>query len=577
MAAGSAGNPFRVALLGHYQAGKAVYRWLKANGCQAQNDPSGPWTLPYPVGNATKVEFAFHDTLNKDLQKSLSAVSDRRLDAWMLFFDKSDIDCLSPNTGIPAWMGALKQHQAQADLVFLIGVERLGYLCTVDTQQAEAFGKHHGMTLIETKAVGEGMDKDTMMAMIRTMAMEFVQKHKSEQTRGVDQCKELLMHSQETCKAGNLKTNGKLRHQHEQPNITGRDAMDLAASFDGQSKEHPEYPQIEGTTSMVIAASFDTQLQSHGEKERDAFPEVPTADSPHISFDKASAGDGTEVFKILDRSRQPLSWREVIEMWKNYPEFAVMFSQTLAASHHQAFFWETVHFTRSTLQKPFEMVLVDAPGLAHTRPNPSQFRDNLVTHGQGSIAVFLNLGRDALLVSPCRIGRDNSPYGHLASFVRDAPEQQKVEFWSTLAEAIENRLMEVGEEPMWVSTSGLGVPWLHVRLDSRPKYYQHMRFRNAGRQADHHRGGGLWGSLGTGSTNYGSNGFGGHGHGGGGCEHGQDAFGRHGHGTGGYEHGQDEPGAAAAVANGNAFGGRSRRSSHHGHHAGTYSHGWRPH
>ena len=34
---------------------------------------------------------------------------------------------------------------------------------------------------------------------------------------------------------------------------------------------------------------------------------------------------------------------------------------------------------------------------------------------------------------------------------------------------------------LWVSTSGLGVYWLHVRLDSYPKYYQHAPYKNAAR------------------------------------------------------------------------------------------------
>ena len=30
--------------------------------------------------------------------------------------------------------------------------------------------------------------------------------------------------------------------------------------------------------------------------------------------------------------------------------------------------------------------------------------------------------------------------------------------------------------PTWLSTEGSGVPWLHVRLDSRPKYYHHAAY-----------------------------------------------------------------------------------------------------
>jgi len=42
------------------------------------------------------------------------------------------------------------------------------------------------------------------------------------------------------------------------------------------------------------------------------------------------------------------------------------------------------------------------------------------------------------------------------------------------ARAITARL---SDRPLWVSTSGLGVAWLHVRLDARPKYYQYTPYR----------------------------------------------------------------------------------------------------
>jgi len=34
-----------------------------------------------------------------------------------------------------------------------------------------------------------------------------------------------------------------------------------------------------------------------------------------------------------------------------------------------------------------------------------------------------------------------------------------------------------GGKTFWVSTSGLGVAWLHVRVDSKPKYYSHEAYR----------------------------------------------------------------------------------------------------
>ncbi|MGB1216866.1 MAG: DUF6940 family protein [Saprospiraceae bacterium] len=30
---------------------------------------------------------------------------------------------------------------------------------------------------------------------------------------------------------------------------------------------------------------------------------------------------------------------------------------------------------------------------------------------------------------------------------------------------------------MWLSTAGLGVYWLHIRMDNRPKYYKHKAYK----------------------------------------------------------------------------------------------------
>ena len=42
------------------------------------------------------------------------------------------------------------------------------------------------------------------------------------------------------------------------------------------------------------------------------------------------------------------------------------------------------------------------------------------------------------------------------------------------ADAVAARL---SDRPLWLSTSGAGVAWLHVRLDDRPKYIQHAPYR----------------------------------------------------------------------------------------------------
>jgi len=37
----------------------------------------------------------------------------------------------------------------------------------------------------------------------------------------------------------------------------------------------------------------------------------------------------------------------------------------------------------------------------------------------------------------------------------------------------------INAKRVWLSTAGMGVSWLHVRLDDRPKYYGHRPYRIA--------------------------------------------------------------------------------------------------
>jgi hypothetical protein len=110
-------------------------------------------------------------------------------------------------------------------------------------------------------------------------------------------------------------------------------------------------------------------------------------------------------------------------------------------------------------------VLLDSPGLAR-RPDRQAFAEHFAG-AEAGVAVFPNLGGDAIMVVPCPVA-EPSAYGHLAAFVRLAPEAQRHALWQAVGKAMARR---VGPSLVWLSTAGAGVSWLHVRLDDRPKYY----------------------------------------------------------------------------------------------------------
>ncbi|QDT47015.1 hypothetical protein Pan258_10420 [Symmachiella dynata] len=185
--------------------------------------------------------------------------------------------------------------------------------------------------------------------------------------------------------------------------------------------------------------------------------------------------NGTTRRYTLRRDDKALSYRDVVALWRSDAKFCKFFNTLLAECPYTAFRWETPVVSVATMGRDFEFVAVDSPELAR-RVDTNTFAEKCQTFGTDSVATFPNLGGDAVLVVPCEISAPDA-YGHLASFVRDAPSEQRQAFWGAVGEAMQ---VQWKLRPVWLSTAGMGVAWVHVRLDSRPKYYAHASYRNEG-------------------------------------------------------------------------------------------------
>jgi len=175
----------------------------------------------------------------------------------------------------------------------------------------------------------------------------------------------------------------------------------------------------------------------------------------------------------VDLERDPAKFSDVLRHWRDDPGFRTFFNGLLADAPYNAFRWETPPITADSADRPFEFVLLDSPELA-AEPDPYAFAEHFQDGvRQNAVLSFPNLSHDAILVVP-RCLAPESAYGHLAAFVRDAPELQKHLLWKVIGELM---VRQLGPKPIWLSTAGAGVPWLHVRLDQKPKYYCHAPYR----------------------------------------------------------------------------------------------------
>ena len=182
---------------------------------------------------------------------------------------------------------------------------------------------------------------------------------------------------------------------------------------------------------------------------------------------------GTRRIAVATGQRR-LSFGEVVGGWRDDSNFRDFFNDLLASASPPAWFWEMPPLTRSILGTSFECVQVPSAALAGVRADPAPFAAPFSgCDGVGAVG-FANLGGDAWLVAPCPRDDSRSACAHFADFVRGAPRNQRDALWRMVGESVVQRL---GNAPLWVSTSGLGVYWVHVRLDSRPKYYTHAPYR----------------------------------------------------------------------------------------------------
>lgn len=179
-------------------------------------------------------------------------------------------------------------------------------------------------------------------------------------------------------------------------------------------------------------------------------------------------------FHLYQQDRA-VSYGEAIELFLQSPAFRRFWCDSLAALPFPAIFWEVPPVSSDTLDQAFEFVVIHAPLLDGVEAEPEYFESyfQAAKPEDQQVVAFPNLGQDAYLLAPCPQAQGPG-YPHLISFLRLAPEAQIDRFWQVAAEALQAR---IGQEPLWWSTSGAGVFWLHLRIDTRPKYYNYAPYR----------------------------------------------------------------------------------------------------
>lgn len=197
-----------------------------------------------------------------------------------------------------------------------------------------------------------------------------------------------------------------------------------------------------------------------------------------------------QLYRIEDSSKgsEGITYSRFIELLSK-DDFSEKFSQSIARSGFESLRFETPVLCKKTIHKPFQFALVNSPALARRTANPSMFMEKFLERKNATVEAsvnrvqsFWNLSNRSRLISPVPSNLTNErnqkqeDFGHLAGFLRNATIDRTRNLWKLVGKEL--LVLELSNNQYWLSTAGGGVPWLHVRIDPEPKYYQFHPYKS---------------------------------------------------------------------------------------------------
>lgn len=281
-------------------------------------------------------------------------------------------------------------------------------------------------------------------------------------------------------------------------------------SFSFRSQQHLCY-RVLITAALLFALTVSLPLTREWMREKRATNLAQTSvseisqtimeqTSTSVKYVKIASGRGNvkryaaQIQVATSTTEEPISIQSWMTMVASNSAVGIQaasdLSSIISSSSYDSILFETPgSCLQSSGKDHFEFALVNEPALhrfAEISPDRNSFAQHfnacLQTRQDDTVCSFDNLGGDASLVSPLpQTNVDDISYSHLAIFVRNAPESQVTEFWRLSALTYMNVLQQKNRgDPnakTWFSTNGMGVSWLHLRVDSWPKYYHYKPFK----------------------------------------------------------------------------------------------------
>ncbi|MEG7978505.1 MAG: hypothetical protein NY202_00880 [Mollicutes bacterium UO1] len=77
------------------------------------------------------------------------------------------------------------------------------------------------------------------------------------------------------------------------------------------------------------------------------------------------------------------------------------------------------------------------------------------------------------MISP--VPKGTADYKNISQFTKNAPDEQQQALWKEVADKLAEELEKNVDAPRWLNSEGIGVKYLHVRIDKTNRFYSNYK------------------------------------------------------------------------------------------------------
>ena len=191
----------------------------------------------------------------------------------------------------------------------------------------------------------------------------------------------------------------------------------------------------------------------------------------HIKFNHRKYKNFTKFyeFQIGD---EILTVREIINFFENKSfvlEFVSIINNTI---NYNSYFLECPKMNADTLNDEFEFIIYDAKNKFE---NKSANFDIFCPYSDNHLSFSMkSYSGNTLIIPNYMKGTPCVNYLNISNFLKNSLDEQIVDLFYLISDNLKKEINS--GKTVWLSTHGLGIPWLHIRIDYYPTYYSHKKY-----------------------------------------------------------------------------------------------------